>query len=78
MCPSKINYIFKNYIYTAGHEHSKIFGQGFNWDRHDIERLMHKLILEGYLREEMVASKSDIMNVIFELALMLRSLWADL
>lgn len=23
---------------------------------------MHKLVLEGYLKEEMIASKSDIMN----------------
>jgi len=33
-----------------------------HWDRHNIERLMHKLTLEGYLKEEMVAYKSDIMN----------------
>lgn len=39
-----------------------MFGRGLNWDRLDVERLIHKLILEGYLREEMIASKSDIMN----------------
>lgn len=55
-------FVIKNYIHVAGHEHSKIFGCGIHWDRHDIERLIHKLILDGYLREEMVASKSDIMN----------------
>ncbi|XP_025419354.1 Bloom syndrome protein homolog isoform X2 [Sipha flava] len=46
-----------------GHERSNIFGCGVHWNRHDVERLINKLILEGYLREEMViANKSDIMN----------------
>lgn len=39
-----------------------LHGRGKHWDRFDIERLMHKLVLEGYLREEMVASKVDIIN----------------
>lgn len=39
-----------------------LHGRGKNWDRFDAERLMHKLVLEGYLREEMIASKVDIIN----------------
>lgn len=52
----------KYYSHNIGHQHSNIFGCGIHWDRHDVERLMHKLILEGYLKEEMIAYKSDIMN----------------
>lgn len=39
-----------------------LHGRGKQWDRFDAERLMHKLVLEGYLREEMIASKVDIIN----------------
>lgn len=39
-----------------------LHGRGKHWDRFDVERLMHKLVLEGYLREEMIASKVDIIN----------------
>lgn len=46
---------------NTGHENSNIFGCGTHWDRHDVERLIHKLILEGYLKEEMIVSKTDIM-----------------
>ncbi|XP_022180563.1 Bloom syndrome protein homolog isoform X1 [Myzus persicae] len=69
----KINFTFTHFVdifkgkktqkvVLHGHEHSNIFGKAIHWDRDDIERLIHKLILEGYLREEMVAFKSDIMN----------------
>lgn len=54
--------LYKNIKKYIGHEHSNIFGKALHWNRDDIERLIHKLILEGYLREEMVAFKSDIMN----------------
>lgn len=46
----------------TGHEHSNLFGCGKHWKRNDVERLIHKLVLEGYLKEEMVASKFDVMN----------------
>ncbi|XP_050543933.1 recQ-like DNA helicase Blm [Daktulosphaira vitifoliae] len=49
-------------IKSNGHEKLKLHGRGKNWVRYDVERLMHKLVLEGYLREEMVASKTDIIN----------------
>lgn len=39
-----------------------LHGRGKHWERFDAERLMHKLVLEGYLREEMIASKVDIIN----------------
>jgi len=44
------------------HDKLKLHGHGKSWERFDAERLMHKLVLEGYLREEMVASKVDIIN----------------
>ncbi|XP_060844582.1 recQ-like DNA helicase Blm [Rhopalosiphum padi] len=73
ICGSSNNFTFTHFVdifkgkktqkvVLNGHEHSNIFGKGLHWDRHDIERLIHKLILESYLSEEMVAFKSDIMN----------------
>lgn len=49
-------------ILYLDHDKLKLHGRGKNWDRGDVERLMHKLVLEGYLREEMIASKVDIIN----------------
>lgn len=49
------------YFYSD-HDKLKLHGRGKMWDRFDVERLMHKLVLEGYLKEEMVASKVDIIN----------------
>ncbi|XP_060858360.1 recQ-like DNA helicase Blm isoform X2 [Metopolophium dirhodum] len=73
ICGSGNNFTFTHFVdifkgkktqkvVLHGHENSNIFGKALHWDRDDIERLIHKLILEGYLREEMVAFKSDIMN----------------
>ncbi|KAF0766088.1 Uncharacterized protein FWK35_00001987 [Aphis craccivora] len=73
ICGSGNNFTFNHFVdifkgkktpkvVLHGHEYSNIFGKGLHWDKHDIERLIHKLILEGYLCEEMVAFKSDIMN----------------
>lgn len=53
-------YIF--IICNLDHDKLSLHGRGKQWDRFDAERLMHKLVLEGYLREEMVASKVDIIN----------------
>lgn len=44
------------------HDKLVLYGRGKSWNRFDAERLMHKLVLEGYLREEMIASKVDIIN----------------
>ncbi|KAL5239921.1 hypothetical protein ACI65C_007331 [Semiaphis heraclei] len=49
-------------IKSHNHDKLSLHGRGKHWDRFDAERLMHKLVLEGYLREEMVASKVDIIN----------------
>ncbi|XP_050439513.1 recQ-like DNA helicase Blm isoform X2 [Adelges cooleyi] len=49
-------------VMSFGHEQLDLFGCGKHWERQDIERLMHKLTLEGYLREEMIASKANIIN----------------
>ncbi|XP_022183329.1 Bloom syndrome protein homolog [Myzus persicae] len=49
-------------IKSHNHDKLSLHGRGKQWDRFDAERLMHKLVLEGYLREEMVASKVDIIN----------------
>lgn len=49
-------------MYDLDHDKLSLHGRGKHWDRFDAERLMHKLVLEGYLREEMIASKVDIIN----------------
>jgi len=49
-------------VHKTDHNKLKLHGRGKHWDRFDVERLMHKLVLEGYLREEMIASKVDIIN----------------
>lgn len=49
-------------LFNLDHEKLSLHGRGKHWDRLDAERLMHKLVLEGYLKEEMVASKLDIIN----------------
>ncbi|XP_025411035.1 Bloom syndrome protein homolog isoform X1 [Sipha flava] len=49
-------------IKTNNHDKLSLHGRGKHWDRLDAERLMHKLVLEGYIKEEMVASKLDIIN----------------
>lgn len=58
------NVIFKLKMlnHSSGHQHLNVFGCGIHWDKHNIDRLIHKLTLEGYLKEEMISSKSDIMN----------------
>lgn len=54
---------YNDYLFcNLDHEKLSLHGRGKHWDRFDVERIMHKLVLEGYLREEMVASKIDIIN----------------
>lgn len=57
-----IIFIYIFIICDLDHDKLSLHGRGKQWDRFDAERLMHKLVLEGYLREEMVASKVDIIN----------------
>ncbi|XP_026682912.1 Bloom syndrome protein homolog [Diaphorina citri] len=68
----------KNYTYThiadifkgsankkvmdCGHDKLPLHGKGKSWDRVDIERLIHKLTLEGYLVDELVTNQLEIVN----------------
>ncbi|XP_015515490.2 Bloom syndrome protein homolog [Neodiprion lecontei] len=40
-------------IRDAGHNKHRIFGRGKNWKKNDIERLLHKLVIDQYLQENM-------------------------
>ncbi|XP_033216323.1 Bloom syndrome protein homolog [Belonocnema kinseyi] len=40
-------------IRDAGLTTHPIYGKGKSWNKGDIERLLHKLVIEGYLQEEM-------------------------
>lgn len=46
----------------AGHDKLSIHGLGKSWTKTDSERLVHKLILEGYLAEICVPSRDGIVN----------------
>jgi len=59
-------YIFKTYLCTD-HQHCELFGQAINWENHDVERLLHKLILEGYLKEEIISSESNVINTYIQI-----------
>lgn len=47
-------------IKENGHNNLPLYGRGKNWARGDIERLFRKLILEEYLREDMIVTRDDI------------------
>ncbi|XP_008210070.1 Bloom syndrome protein homolog [Nasonia vitripennis] len=40
-------------IRESGHDTHPYYGKGKSWLKHDIERLLHKLVIEGYLGESM-------------------------
>ncbi|XP_012267844.2 Bloom syndrome protein homolog [Athalia rosae] len=40
-------------IRDAGQNNHPIFGRGKNWKKNDIERLLHKLVIDQYLQEDM-------------------------
>ncbi|KAI5704649.1 hypothetical protein M8J75_007572 [Diaphorina citri] len=44
------------------HDKLPLHGKGKSWDRVDIERLIHKLTLEGYLVDELVTNQLEIVN----------------
>ncbi|XP_049765144.1 Bloom syndrome protein homolog isoform X1 [Schistocerca cancellata] len=47
-------------IKDNGHNNLPLYGKGKNWARGDIERLFRKLILEEFLREDMIVTRDDI------------------
>ncbi|XP_065214014.1 uncharacterized protein LOC135841119 isoform X2 [Planococcus citri] len=47
-------------IITAGHNTIPLYGRGKSWNRVDIDRLLHQLILDGYLQEKMVPNREEI------------------
>lgn len=53
--------MFKTYLCTD-HQHCELYGQAINWENYDVERLIHKLILDGYLKEEIISSESNVIN----------------
>ncbi|KAL4134912.1 hypothetical protein QTP88_006597 [Uroleucon formosanum] len=73
ICSSGKSFTFTHYVdifigkktqqvVAHGHENSNIFGKALHWNRSNLEQLIHKLILEGYLKKEMVEIESDILN----------------
>lgn len=46
--------------FRTGHDKIPLHGRGKNWNRIDIERLLHQLTLDGYLQEKMVPNREEI------------------
>lgn len=44
-------------IVDSGQNNSKYHGHMKQWERNDIQRIIHKLILDGYLREEIMINR---------------------
>nr|CAD7429313.1 unnamed protein product [Timema monikensis] len=47
-------------VKDAGHDKLPLHGRGKNWLRGDVERLVRKLTIEEYLREDLVVTRDDI------------------
>lgn len=47
-------------IVDSGQSNTKYHGHLKNWDRSDIQRIFHKLVLENFLQEEIVINQNDI------------------
>ena len=45
---------------TTGHNRLRVHGRLKNWSRTDVERLLHQLVLENYLREDLFVTREDI------------------
>lgn len=43
-------------IVDSGHDKHPLYGTGKSWDKNDILRLLHKLVMEEFLREEIVVA----------------------
>ena len=48
--------------FISGHNRHPLHGVGKSWNRTDCERLIHRLILTGYLKEELIITRDDIAN----------------
>lgn len=57
----------RSYFSVAAHLNHPIHGRGSKWSRVDVDRLLHQLILEGYLVEKMTAMREDIVNAYVKL-----------
>lgn len=44
----------------AGHNKHPLHGRGKQWQRNDVERLLRFMVMQGYLDEELVATRDDI------------------
>ncbi|CAH0381815.1 unnamed protein product [Bemisia tabaci] len=49
-------------IIAAGHDKLLLHGEGHHWSRVDVERLMNKLLVEGYLQEELFGAGEEIVQ----------------
>ncbi|XP_050687187.1 recQ-like DNA helicase Blm isoform X2 [Eriocheir sinensis] len=47
-------------VLTNGHDRLPLHGLGKDFGRNDAERLFRRLVLEGYLREDLVVSRDDL------------------
>ncbi|XP_076043264.1 Bloom syndrome helicase isoform X2 [Oratosquilla oratoria] len=47
-------------VMTNGHNRHPLHGVGKTWSRTDSERLMRKLVLEGYLKEDLIVNQNEI------------------
>ncbi|XP_075220748.1 Bloom syndrome helicase [Lycorma delicatula] len=54
-------------VTKSGHDKLDLHGKGKNWNRSDVARLLHKLILENYLDEYPVVCRDDIVNMYIRL-----------
>ncbi|XP_034239808.1 Bloom syndrome protein homolog isoform X2 [Thrips palmi] len=54
-------------IVDAGHVDHKIHGMGNKWMKTDIERMFHKLVIEGFLKETLQTNYLDMTNAYIKL-----------
>ncbi|CAG0889003.1 unnamed protein product, partial [Darwinula stevensoni] len=47
-------------ILDSGHNRLRVHGRLKHWSRTDVERLLHQLVLEDYLREDLFVTREDI------------------
>ena len=49
-------------VIFSGHNRHPLHGMGKSWDRNDCGRLLHRLVLTGHLKEELIITRDDIAN----------------
>ncbi|XP_018016782.1 uncharacterized protein LOC108673454 [Hyalella azteca] len=64
-------------VMENGHQRQPLHGLGKSWQRNDCERLLHRLVLLGYLREELVVTRDDIANAYLRLGPKAQAFLAD-